>query len=336
MTLVGNYAGPPCKTVTPLQGLQNYIKNTKYHRGCNTVACSKATIREAVQIAREVDQVVLVMELDQTQEAERIDLLNLRLPGNQQKLIISVARAANKPVVLVLICGGLVDVSFAITEPKIGSILWAGYPGEAGGTALAEIIFGDHNPGGKLPVTWYPQQYTKIPMTDVRMRPQIASGYPGRSYRFYEGKKVFEFGYGLSYSNCSYEIASIPQDKIFLRSPSSIKGVKTSSYTLVSELGKELCERSKFSVTVKVKNEGKIIGKHPVLVFLRQPKPGSGRPVKKLVAFQTVRLNAGQNAEIQRKLSPCEPLTRANEDGSMVIDGGLVVGEKPYQITIIV
>lgn len=145
--LVGNYAGPPCKTVTPLQGLQNYIKNIKHHPGCSALACSSAAIDQAVKMAKEADRVVLVMGLDQTQEREEHDRVDLALPGKQQELVISVARAAKKPVVLVLLCGGPVDISFAKYDRNIGSILWAGYPGEAGGIALAEIIFGDHNPG---------------------------------------------------------------------------------------------------------------------------------------------------------------------------------------------
>eukprot|EP00257_Ricinus_communis_P012509 XP_002535159.2 probable beta-D-xylosidase 7 [Ricinus communis] len=337
--LVGNYAGPPCKTVTPFQGLQNYIKTTKYHPGCSTVACSSAAIDQAIKIAKEADQVVLVMGLDQTQEREEHDRVDLVLPGKQQELIISVARAAKKPVVLVLLCGGPVDISFAKYDRNIGGILWAGYPGEAGGIALAEIIFGNHNPGGRLPVTWYPQDFTKVPMTDMRMRPQPSSGYPGRTYRFYKGKKVFEFGYGLSYSNYSYELVSVTQNKISLRSSIDQKAENSSpiGYKTISEIEEELCERSKFSVTVRVKNQGEMTGKHPVLLFARQDKPGSGGPIKKLIAFQSVKLNAGENAEIEYKVNPCEHLSRANEDGLMVMEEGsqyLLVGDKEYPINI--
>lgn len=146
-TLLGNYAGPPCKTVTPLDALRSYVKNAVYHQGCDSVACSNAAIDQAVAIAKNADHVVLIMGLDQTQEKEDFDRVDLSLPGKQQELITSVANAAKKPVVLVLICGGPVDISFAANNNKIGSIIWAGYPGEAGGIAISEIIFGDHNPG---------------------------------------------------------------------------------------------------------------------------------------------------------------------------------------------
>uniref|UniRef100_A0A7N0V939 Glycoside hydrolase family 3 C-terminal domain-containing protein n=1 Tax=Kalanchoe fedtschenkoi TaxID=63787 RepID=A0A7N0V939_KALFE len=149
-TLQGNYYGPPCKSATPLQALKSYVKNIKYQTGCNDVACGYLDAGPALSLAKEVDYVVLVMGLDQGQEAESRDRYSLLLPGNQQKLIISVADIAKKPVVLVLLSGGPVDITFAKNHPKIGGILWAGYPGEAGGTAIAEIIFGDHNPGSLL------------------------------------------------------------------------------------------------------------------------------------------------------------------------------------------
>ncbi|KAG8632970.1 probable beta-D-xylosidase 7 [Manihot esculenta] len=334
--LLGNYAGPPCQAITPLQGLQNYIKNTKYHKGCNTVACSSAELDEAVKVAEAADQVVLVMGLDQEQEREERDRIDLLLPGKQQELITSVTKAAKKPVVLLLLCGGPVDVSFAKTNEKIGSILWAGYPGQYGGTALAEIIFGDHNPGGRLPMTWYPQQFTQVPMTDMRMRANSSSGYPGRTYRFYQGKKVFEFGYGLSYSNYSYEIVSVTPDKINLRS--STKDEK-SNHKPVSNLGADLCEKSTLSVVVRVKNQGVMTGKHPVLLFMRPAKGEYGTPMKKLVGFQSIKLKSGETAEIEYKLNPCEHLSRADEDGLMVMYEGLqylLVGDKESPIYVIV
>ena len=146
-TLQGNYFGPPCKSVTPLQGLSGYAHRTLYHRGCNAVNCTWADVGAAVEVAKLADHVVMVMGLDQTEEREDHDRVQLGLPGKQQQLITAVAAAAKRPVVLVILSGGPVDVSFAKYDSHVGSILWAGYPGQAGGTALAQIIFGDHNPG---------------------------------------------------------------------------------------------------------------------------------------------------------------------------------------------
>ncbi|KAK8623551.1 hypothetical protein V6N13_118434 [Hibiscus sabdariffa] len=341
-TLLGNYKGPPCKIVTSLQGLQNYVKDIRYHPGCNAVNCSYALTDQAVKVAKGAEYVVLVMGLDQTQEREEFDRVKLVLPPKQQNLITRVARAAKNPVVLVLLSGGPIDINFAKYDKHIGSILWAGYPGEAGGRALAEIIFGDHNPGGRLPVTWYPQSFIKVPMTDMRMRPEPSSGYPGRTYRFYKGPKVYEFGYGLSYSNYSYEFLPVAQNKVYLnnqlKSPKiELENSNALKYIPVSELGTERCDK-RIPVTVRAQNHGDLAGKHPLLLFVRREKGSNGRPVKQLVGFQSVILNAGERADVEFELSPCEHLSTANKEGLMVIEEGshfLSIGEKESEIKIV-
>ena len=146
-TLLGNYEGLPCKNITIFQAIQSYLESAVYHQGCDAVNCTSVALNEALDAAKDADYVILVMGLDQTQEREKYDRMELMLPGKQESLVKSIALAAKKPILLVVLCGGPVDISFAKDDPKIGSILWAGYPGEAGGTAVAEIIFGDHNPG---------------------------------------------------------------------------------------------------------------------------------------------------------------------------------------------
>ncbi|KAK6131149.1 hypothetical protein DH2020_035111 [Rehmannia glutinosa] len=320
--LLGNYEGPPCKSLEIDKVLQGYVKNTLYHKGCNAVNCTFAAIGDAVKIAKQADRVVLVMGLDQSQETEDHDRVDLTLPGQQESLIRAVAAASKKPVVLVLVCGGPVDVSFAKDDPKIGSILWAGYPGEAGGIAIAEIIFGEHNPG----------------LNHRR-------GYPGRAYRFYKGPKVFEFGYGLSFSTYSYEfIPSIPNTiQLHQLMPSfQANGDEGSRSTRVTcqfrEIGADICEKLKFSTHVGVENTGDMAGKHPVLLFVRHGRPSNGRPVKQLVGFESVSLNARERAKVEFVLSPCEHLSTANEDGVMVIEEGyrhLVVEDREYPINVV-
>ena len=100
--------------------------------------------------AREADATVLVMGLDQSIEAETRDRTGLLLPGYQQELVTRVAQASKGPVILVLMSGGPIDVSFAKNNPRVAAIIWAGYPGQAGGAAIANIIFGAVNPGTSL------------------------------------------------------------------------------------------------------------------------------------------------------------------------------------------
>lgn len=343
LTLLGNYAGPPCKSITILQGFQHYVRDTVFHPGCDGgPKCPSAQIEEAVEVAKRVDYVVLVMGLDQSEEREERDRAHLDLPGKQLELINSVAKASKRPVVLVLLCGGPVDISSAKYDNKIGGILWAGYPGELGGIALAQVIFGDHNPGGRLPITWYPKDYIKVPMTDMRMRADPATGYPGRTYRFYKGPKLYEFGYGLSYSKYSYEFISVTHNNLHFNQSSThmiLENSETTKYKLVSELGEEACERMSVSVTVGVQNHGSMVGKHPVLLFMRPGKQRTGSFIKQLVGFQSVLLDAGERGQIGFDLSPCEHLSRVNEVGLKVIEEGshfLLVGDEEYPIDIIV
>ena len=126
------------------------MEKTSFAAGCLDVPClSDNKFDEAVSIARKADVVVVVAGLDLSQETEDHDRDSLLLPGKQMALVSSVASAIQKPLVLVLTGGGPLDVSFAEEDPRIASILWIGYPGEGGAKALAEIIFGDYNPG------WY-------------------------------------------------------------------------------------------------------------------------------------------------------------------------------------
>lgn len=194
-----------------------------------------------------------------------------------------------------------------------------------------------------MPVTWYTQDYIKTPMTDMRMRPDKRSGYPGRTYRFYTGKKVFDFGYGLSYSNYAYNfVSSVTQNKLYLNESSvglAAKNSDSGRYQLVSDLGEEFCEKKLFKVTVGAKNEGEMAGKHPVLLFVSRKNPTNGSPMKQLVGFKSVILSAGEKAELEFMLNPCEHLSHANEDGLMVLEEGsrfLVVGDVEYPIDIIV
>lgn len=147
-TMIGNYAGVACAYITPLQGIERYTKSVIYKQGCINVHCMDVGLfDEAVDAAGEADATVLVMGLDQTIEAEFRDRDGLLLPGYQQELISRVASVSKGPTILVLMSGGPIDITFANIHPKIDGILWAGYPGQSGGAAIADILFGTHNPG---------------------------------------------------------------------------------------------------------------------------------------------------------------------------------------------
>lgn len=102
---------------------------------------------EALAIAKDAEIVVVVAGLNLTEETEDFDRVSILLPGKQMELIRAIGNISKKPLILVLTGGGPIDVSFAKVDPLVSSILWLGYPGEVGGQALAEVLFGDVNPG---------------------------------------------------------------------------------------------------------------------------------------------------------------------------------------------
>lgn len=116
--------------------------------GCGDIACKNDSfIFPAMKAAARADATIVLAGLDLSVEAEGLDRTDLFLPGYQTQLINQVAEVAKGPVVLVILSAGGVDISFAEENPKIGGILWAGYPGEEGGRAIADVVFGRYNPG---------------------------------------------------------------------------------------------------------------------------------------------------------------------------------------------
>uniref|UniRef100_A0A0E0F4S7 Fibronectin type III-like domain-containing protein n=1 Tax=Oryza meridionalis TaxID=40149 RepID=A0A0E0F4S7_9ORYZ len=341
--LHGSYFGPPCETTTPLQGIKGYLAGrARFLAGCDSPACAVAATNEAAALASSSNYVVLFMGLSQKQEQEGLERTSLLLPGEQQGLITAVANAARRPVILVLLTGGPVDVTFAKNNPKIGAILWAGYPGQAGGLAIAKVLFGDHNPSGRLPVTWYPDEFTRIPMTDMRMRADPATGYPGRSYRFYQGNTVYKFGYGLSYSKLSRRmftsLSTANAGNLSLLAGVTARrtgddGGGMSSY-LVKEIGVERCNGLVFPAVIEVQDHGPMDGKHSVLMYLRWPTTSGGRPARQLIGFRSQHLKVGEKAMVRFDVSPCEHFSWVGEDGDKVIDGGanfLMVGDEELE-----
>ncbi len=143
-----------------------------YARGCRSTACVKGDlISIATSTAAKADAVVIVVGLNQAQEAEKRDRVSLRLPGRQEELILAIAGNVTRRVaiVVVVMSGGPLDMRFAKEDERIQSILWVGYPGEAGGQAISEVIFGDYNPGKWILYQFYtsitesPSETNKLP-----------------------------------------------------------------------------------------------------------------------------------------------------------------------------
>jgi hypothetical protein len=269
--LVGNYIGQICPSgkydciVSPFQAISAANKggSTVFSQGCVINSTNTTGFGPALADARAADYVVLCLGIDQSIEREGFDRVEITLPGVQEefaKMVISIG----KPTVIVLVNGGIVAIDNL--KPIAPAILETFYPGYWGGVAIADVIFGDYNPGGKLPVTYYSSSFVKesnflsMSMTDP----------PGRTYRYYTGTPLWEFGYGLSYTTFSLNwTTEIPE-----RVPISNKLMDTVKYT------------------VNVTNTGSVAGDEVVLAFY---KPPSGPLLKQLFGFERVHLKPGQS-----------------------------------------
>ncbi|KAL7471151.1 hypothetical protein ACHAXS_011439 [Conticribra weissflogii] len=307
--LLGNYHGAPSFIITPLQGLQDLGLHV-HHIG-DSSHVSNSTLCHAV-ISSHSDATILLMGLNQTMESEDLDRTSLLLPQTQRE-IIEIASTCSKmanpmaPVILVVISGGPIDLSLyksgiivndsivssdvVFTEhdavsnnshDAIDAIMVTSYPGQAGGKALAHVLYGKYNPSGRLTTTMYTESYlTNVPLADMRMRPN-GLRYPGRTYRFYDGGDVaYPFGWGLSYTSWNYVIEEQAKPP-----PIGNRSKDDNDY------GNSTVESV---ISVQVWNTGEMDGSHTVLLFIMGPNAGrNGEPIKSLIGFEKVFVPAGQ------------------------------------------
>ncbi|XP_052179896.1 beta-xylosidase/alpha-L-arabinofuranosidase 1-like [Diospyros lotus] len=335
--MIGNYAGVPCRFMSPIDGFSTFSK-VKYEMGCAEVACKNDSfIFASMKAAKNADATVIVAGLDLSFEAESLDRVDLLLPGYQTQLINQVASVAKGPVILVIMSAGGVDISFAKENPKIGAILWAGYPGEEGGLAIADVVFGKYNPGGRLPLTWHGADYVDLlPMTSMPLRPVDSLGYPGRTYKFFNGSTVYPFGYGLSYTQFNYTLKSAKRLlNINLHKLQHCRDVNYSAgafkpacpAVLVDDLE---CEHNNIEFEVEVKNSGKKDGSEVVLVYRTPPEGLAEAPLKELIAFQRVFVAAGKSETVKFVLNACKSFGTVDYKGYQLLPAGrhtIVIGD---------
>ncbi|HEY2407383.1 MAG TPA: glycoside hydrolase family 3 C-terminal domain-containing protein [Polyangiaceae bacterium] len=297
-----NYFGIASETVTVLDGIRAKVSpNTKltYTDGCKllgtkTDGLSRAgNLSEAVSVASRADVVVLCLGLCAEIEGEQGDASNseaagdkvdLKLTGLQNVLMEQIV-ALGKPTILVVLSGSALDLSWA--DEHVGAILQAFYPGQEGGTAIAEVLFGDYNPGGRLPVT-FPRSLADLPaFTDYAMS--------GRTYRYAEKPPLYPFGYGLSYTTFQYSELALSKARV--------------------SMGDEL------EVSVRVKNTGARAGDEVVELYVKDLESSCVVPHHELRGFERIALDAGQSRTVSFKLSSRD-LSLIDERGKRVLEPG--------------
>ena len=293
MTMKGNYFGVAPYLISPVMGVSSYAKTT-LNLGCNDTACaSDSNFTAAVAAAKEADVTVMVMGISSLQEGEAHDRTGIEFPGKQLELVQQVTDAAKGDVVVVVMAGSSLDMTALKTNPKVKAIIFAGYPGQSGGQAIADVLFGTVNPGGRLPHTQYPADYiTNLSMLDMGMRPNASSNNTGRTYRFYTGEPVYSFGEGMSYTDFTYTVPSGSSVDASAVAAECTKNNARKAFSVMPD------DKVFATVSVTVTNTGSVKGDTVAMIFMKPP-PAPGAPIKFLVGFERVTLEPGQNTVVQ-------------------------------------
>ena len=242
---------------------------------------------EAVAAARAADVVVFAGGLNGDVEGEEMkvsypgfaggDRTDIGLPGPQEKLLRAV-HATGKPVVLVLMTGSAIAVNWA--QQNLKAIVLAWYPGQQGGNAIADVLFGDANPSGRLPVTFYRSADQLPPFADY--------GMANRTYRYFAGDPLYPFGHGLSYTR--FEYSDLRVDRA------------------------ELAGGDTVEASVAIKNAGTLAGSEVVQLYARHVAPKLAQPRQQLRGFERVVLAPGETRRVAFRLTPQSAFAHYDEE----------------------
>ncbi len=297
--MLGSWSGQgkPEDVVTVLQGIRDKLGSSarvSYRQGVAVEGSSTDGIADAVSAAAEAAVAILVLGEKSDMSGEAASRADLGLPGEQERLLEAVV-ATRTPVVLVLMSGRPLAIAWAAEH--VPAILQAWFPGTQGGNAVADILFGDVNPSGKLPIT-FPRAVGQVPLYYAH----LSTGRPAAKDRYKTGyldipnSPLFPFGFGLSFTSFSYSSLRLNADQ--LGSSGSLKA------------------------SVEVKNVGDRAGEEVVQLYVRDNVATVARPVKELKAFQRVTLAPGESRRIEFTVAR-DQLAFWNADKKLVVEPGV-------------
>jgi beta-glucosidase len=296
--LKGNYSCTPSRYTSFLQGIKQKVTSETqilYVKGCGLKDESKEEFDKAIEAVNNSELVIMCLGISSLFEGEEGitpeseangDRINLDLPGVQEDLL-KVIHKTGKPIILILTSGSSLSVNYA--KDNVPAIIQAWYPGEEGGAATADIIFGDFNPGGKLPITFYKSVDQLPPFEDYSME--------GRTYRYFKGEPLYPFGYGLSYTKFKYSNLQITSPKL--------------------QIGEDQL------ISVDIENIGEIAGDEIVQVYLSKSSPNLKLPIRELQGFKKITLKKGEKTTVSFNLTP-KNFFYVNEEGKRIIKPGIV------------
>ena len=302
--LIGNYHGTASRYVTVLEGIQDYVGDdvrVLYSEGCHLfldqvekLAREDDRISEAMTVAEHSDLVILCLGLDESLEGEEGDTGNayasgdkqgLMLPPSQQRLLETVAEMG-VPFIVCMMAGSAMDLNLA--DDRANAVLQTWYPGARGGKAVADILFGEISPSGKLPVTIYRNLQGMPDFDDYSMK--------NRTYRFVEKAPLYPFGYGLNYADTLVMRAELTEDVVYAQT-----------------------EEQSVGVEVTVANHGDVFTEDVLQVYV-QVEDINEVPNPKLVVFKRVQLAPGEEKMVTLEI-PMRAFTVVDEEGKFVHTG---------------
>ncbi|PNS18678.1 Periplasmic beta-glucosidase [Sphaceloma murrayae] len=304
----GNYFGPAPYLRSPLIAAENLGASVNYARGPG--GNGDPTTDGWLPVWRAVsnsDIIIYAGGINIDVEKEDDDRVAIGWSGPQLDIIGELA-ALGKPMIVLQMGGGQIDSTPVKDNANISALLWGGIPGQDGGTALFDIITGKTAPAGRLPTTQYPTRYTQqIPMTSMALRPN--GSLPGRTYKWYD-EAVFEFGFGMHYTNFSAEVPSTLSPTYDIQS-------------LVGNCSEKYQDRCPFeTIQVQVNNDGDIASDYVTLGFIAGEFGPQPYPRKSLVNYQRLfGIQPGQSQTAQLNLTLAS-LARVDDLGNTVLYPG--------------
>ncbi len=259
----------------------------------NPPSAQKKLFADALEKAKLADVILMVMGINPSVEGEQMDVktegfrggdrTEIALPKPQLELIKAV-HAIGKPVVLVTMGGSALALNWE--NENLPAILHAWYPGQFGGTAIADVLFGDYNPAGRLPVTFYKSVNDLPPFDDYKME--------GKTYRYFRKTPLYPFGYGLSFSKFEYSNLAVK---------------------------KSILAGANLTVTAEIKNVSKISGDEVVQLYLSDTNASVPVPIRNLVGVERINLKAGEKQKVKFTINPRQ-MSLILDNGKRVIEPG--------------
>ncbi|EST06953.1 Glycoside hydrolase, family 3, N-terminal [Kalmanozyma brasiliensis GHG001] len=305
--LRGNYDGPSPFTITVLDAAKRtFTDSTVVWANGTSIngAYNSTSAGEAKSVASDADVIIFAGGIDPTVEGESLDRTSIAWPSNQLQLISDLS-SLNKTLVVAQFGGGQVDGAPLKSNSNVGALLWAGYPGQSGALALMDVVAGNVAPSGRLPITQYPADYIDgLSEATMALRANKTAGYPGRTYKWYDGKPTYPFGFGLHYTKWSASMES------------------PSTYTISSSEEGYAEHVEVANVKVNLKSIGKVTSDYAALLFAKHQNGPAPYPKRTLVGYAKVKsISPGEQRSVEIVVTQAA-LARADEGGNEILYPG--------------